>query len=203
MPFDDEQKNEIRGMLEEFGSDLLSKVDEKNSGLAASIKREIRAFESKIQEPPPKREPTNPSDPASKKLTLKTLEDKIESLTEQLAERDKKAQFAQLNTSIVSLAAEQKLRLPGDYASDMANYFGKDSFEQENGNWFVKSGEKTLTLKDAVSAFSQTEKGKLYVPVSVGGGSGDVRNKQRFTRSNDKVDLNEAYSNWASNPTYK
>lgn len=195
---DEEQvKALIAAALTEHGTTLLSQIDQKNAGLAASLTREIKKSLESLQ-PPAKPAPDgtgnsegNPPEPNAPgtsgategKLTLKALQQQLEAQTKLISEmkadsdrKDRETVQAKRSSALAQSIAGAKALNPTLLHKVLQLEYG-DGLKEENNAWFVSVGDSVKPLNDAVSAYLQTDEGKAFLPPSGTQGSGASESK--------------------------
>lgn len=194
---DEEQiKALIKGALEEHGKTLLTQVDQKNAGLAASITKELKkSLESLQPAPQPEAEQPSPKPGTGDgeanggnasdtgKLTLKALQSQlleqtklIQQLKEEGERKERETFVANRKSALASAIAEAKTLNPALLQKVLEVEYG-DNLKSENGGWFVQQGDSVKGLKDALSGYLQTDEGKAFLPASGTQGSGSTESK--------------------------
>lgn len=192
---DEEQiKALIKTSLEEHGKTLLTQVDQKNAGLAASITKDLKKTLEGLQPAQPEAKETPAGNGAAEgepaagsstegKLTLKALQSQLleqTKLIQQLKEEgDKKEQAtiaANRKTALASAIAKAKTINPTLLQKVLELEYG-DNLKTENGGWFVQQGDSVKGLEDALGAYLQTDEGKAFLPPSGTQGSGSTESK--------------------------
>ena len=209
---DEELKQQVTelfsGLMETAKTEILTAVDQKNSGAVASMKREVKSALDPIAstleglKSEPKDEPTDPKGdddkPASGKLTLKALQQQLSQLQTELAtERDKiskerQATFNAERSSVIASAIASKGLVNPSIASDALHRRYGDKMKKEDGAWFVEDGD-TVTPFDAVfNAFVGSKEGEFFLPPSTTRGAGSTEGKTTATTSSAEMSLDEA-----------
>lgn len=195
---DEEQvKALIAGALEDHGKTLLTQIDQKNAGLAASLTKELKKSLESLQTS--KDSPTEPGEPGKTgagdsdlnsggtnsegKLTLKALQSQLQEQTkliQQLKEEgDRKEQAAftaKRKAALSSEIAGAKTLNPTLLQKVLELEYG-EAVKEEGGAWYVQRGETVSTLKDAIATYLQTDEGKAFLPPSGTQGAGSTESK--------------------------
>jgi hypothetical protein len=161
-------------------TELLGEVDRKNQGLAASITKEVKKLA-----PEKAPEATDPGASAASgekltegegKLTLKALQQQIESLKK---ERDAEAALAQTarKSSALTEAIAKAGTLNQGALRKLLNLEYGEVLSEENGSWFVKQGESVKPLTDAIAGYLATDEGKSFMPPSGTAGAGSTESR--------------------------
>lgn len=186
---DEEQvKALIAAALGEFKSEVTGIVDQKNSGLAASITREIKKLipEKSTEDPKPELPSTPSGEKGSEgegKLTLKMVQQELQK-TQELAKQlqqerdDEKAATSKARQAeaLSSAIAQAKILNPNALRKLLTLEFG-ESIKQENDAWLVAQGETVKTLDAAIADYLKTDEGKAFLPPSGVNGSGSTESK--------------------------
>lgn len=192
MEFTQEQLQQIiesdsfQGALNSLQENILDAVDQKNSGLAASVSKSVnKAIEKKLNDLQVDRGEENGSPDGSDdaknatsegKLTLKALQQQIADLNNQLAEKDRRAFEADRDKALSEAVAAAKPNnqrllyklLHSEYANKLT---------QEGDAWFIEDGENVKPLSQAVTDFMSSDDGALFVPPSGVNGAGSTETK--------------------------
>lgn len=178
-------EEQIRALLTEhlgtLKTEILSEVDRKNAGTAASISKEFRkAIEAIPQLEPPATEPApkatdNPADDKGR-LTTKALQSELEKFKREVADRD--AAIAKQNREA---ALRSTLANKGVIAQNVlfnalnAQHGGK--LQQDGDQWFVVDGDSVKALTNVIDDFLATDDGKAFLPPSGVNGGGSSESK--------------------------
>ncbi|MBE9178682.1 hypothetical protein IQ268_08930 [Oculatella sp. LEGE 06141] len=168
---------------------LMNQVNTANSGLAASLERQIKKLGETPPAPqpqpqPPQPDPTNPTSETDKgRLSLKALETQLqeqakqfETLQSQLKEKEVQAFEARKRSSVSEAIAKAGTINQGLlHTAFLARNGGQ--LTEENGIWYVKNGEQVATLDDAMKGYLGTDEGKVFVPASTTQGAGSTESK--------------------------
>ena len=172
---------------------IMSDVDKANSGLAASLSRQIKGLSESLNNSrkaeKPVAESKSEGDSANGKdksketaptnepdLRYKALQTQLESLRKENEERAARefsnASSAALSAAIADSGAQNVPALRKVLTVD----FGQ-KLKQEGGLWFVDDGLSTVPLTDAVKTYLTTDEGKHFVPAAPTKGSGATEAK--------------------------
>lgn len=208
---DEEQiKALIAASLEESNRTILTQIDQKNSGLASSLSRELKKSLEAFQVPAkeePKADDEAPAKPTEEgKLTLKALQAQLSEQTKLISalkedgdRKDRETLAASRNAALASSIAGAKTLNPSLLEKVLRLEYG-DNLKSENGGWFLQSGDKVSTLNDAVASYLQTDEGKAFLPSSGTSGAGSTESKNStpaVVTGNKAVDLlNSAFDSF-------
>lgn len=168
--------------LSEFKTELLSAVDTKNQGLAASLTR-------KLEKPKPEPETTTEDD--TQKLTLKALNQRIADLTSQI-ENEKKASFkSAAESALVKSIADSGAQNTGALRKLLLSEYG-EKLRTEGGEFFVENGDVVVPLSTAISTYLSTDEGKYFMPPSGVKGAGSSETRQVTSSSSEKQSTEQA-----------
>ncbi|BAY23723.1 hypothetical protein NIES2100_35150 [Calothrix sp. NIES-2100] len=169
----EEIKQLLTESLTEIKTELLSEVDKKNQGLAASLTKEIKKLTTS---PTPVLSTEGDSEEPKEKLSLKALQQQISDLQTQLTEKDKQA-FAAKRSQAVSSAISKTNALSAPTFHKLFMLEHESLLKEEEGNWFVDKGGNIIGLDDAVKNYLNTDEGKFFVPPSGVNGSSSQETK--------------------------
>lgn len=172
----------IAAALGEFETKVTGVIDQKNSGLAANITREIKKL---IPEKPA--DPT-PADPAPQpkegegegKLTMKALQQQLEALKKERDDERTAASNARRATALTTAIAKARTLNQGALQKLLNLEYG-DSLKEENGNWLIAKGEEVKSLDDAIATYLATDEGKAFLPPSGTAGAGSNESRSTTT----------------------
>lgn len=167
---------QVQTSLKGMKGEILQEVDKKNSGTVSSILKSLKPKEEKVpvlEEKAPVLEEKAPVQEEEKtKLSLKALERQIADFKAQLEEKDKKLLLKELDSNLLSALNGKKV-LNSGIALKAFKLENENNIKQEDGVWYVQSGESVVSLETAVDKFLETDFGKtLLPPTSKARGSG-------------------------------
>lgn len=149
------EQEEVQKLLDEFKAELLKTVDSKNSGLAASISKDLKKTLEGLQKP---QEDKPQGD-------INTLQRQIQSLEEKLQAKDAEAfenrRTQALQKQIANLGALEPNSLFKLYLLEHGQLL-----KEEGGNWLVEQDGKTISLEDSLKAYLESDEGKVFLPPS-------------------------------------
>lgn len=168
-------------------TELLSQLDAKNSGLAASLTREFKKIVEPLQtKPDPTTQPPAPEAGTGEgegKLTLKALQSQLQeqtkmisSLKEESDRKDRETSAAKRKSALATAIAEAGTLNPSLLQKVLDLDFG-EHLKEENGAWYLQRGESVATVKDALSTYLATDEGKAFLPSSGTQGAGSTSSK--------------------------
>jgi len=167
---------QVQTSLKGMKGEILQEVDKKNSGTVSSILKSLKPKEEKVpvlEEKAPVQEEKAPVQEEEKtKLSLKALERQIADFKAQLEEKDKKLLLKELDGNLLNALNGKKV-LNSGIALKAFKLENEGNLKQEDGVWYVQSGESVVSLDTAVDKFLETDFGKtLLPPTSKARGSG-------------------------------
>lgn len=167
---------QVQTSLKGMKGEILQEVDKKNSGTVSSILKSLKPKEEKLpvlEEKAPVQEEKAPVQEEEKtKLSLKALERQIADFKAQLEEKDKKLLLKELDGNLLNALNGKKV-LNSGIALKAFKLENEGNLKQEDGVWYVQSGESVVSLDTAVDKFLETDFGKtLLPPTSKARGSG-------------------------------
>ncbi|WP_427162621.1 hypothetical protein ACQFX9_14360 [Aliinostoc sp. HNIBRCY26] len=173
---------QVQALIDEKFAVLKEEVTAANKGLAASLTKDIKkALASQSTQ-----SPEGEIQEDSNKLTLKSLQQKISDLTNQLAQKDKEAFNAKKSQAVSQAIASLKTLGPSALQKlFLAEY--SDSLREENGSWFIEKGDSVFSLQDALNNYLNTEEGKCFLPASGVKGSDSIETKPTQVSTEQKL----------------
>lgn len=186
---EEQVKSLIAAALGEFETKIGTTIDQKNSGLAANITREIKKLTEKQPEPTPAPTPDleKGGEGGEGKLTLKMLQqqmqqqtDLIKNLQDEAKRKDNEAFNARKSSALTQAIVAQKALNPVALQKLLNLEFG-EGLKEEGGNWLVAQGESVKSLNDAIAGYLATDEGKAFLPPSDTRGSGSSESKTTTT----------------------
>lgn len=157
----------IASAVAEARTEILSQVTLANQGLAASLTREIKKISTATQPAPL---PAEDAPEEQSKLTLKALQQQIQTLQQGIADEQNKTKQSQQDAAISSLVATSNALNPAALKKLFAlNY--QDKITQENDAYFVQNGDEVVSLDQAFQNYLKTDEGACFLPASNVNGS--------------------------------
>jgi hypothetical protein len=160
---------QVQTSLQGVKGEILQEVDKKNSGTVSSLLKNLKPKEEKVpvqevEKVPVQEEKKAPVQEEERtKLSLKALERQIADFKTQLEEKDKKLLLKELDGNLLSALNGKKV-LNSGIALKAFKLENEGNLQQEDGIWYVKSGESVVSLDTAVDKFLETDFGKTLVP---------------------------------------
>lgn len=160
---------QVQTSLQGMKGEILQEVDKKNSGTVSSLLKSLKPKEEKVpvqevEKVPVQEEKKAPVQEEERtKLSLKALERQIADFKTQLEEKDKKLLLKELDGNLLSALNGKKV-LNSGIALKAFKLENEGNLQQEDGIWYVKSGESVVSLDTAVDKFLETDFGKTLVP---------------------------------------
>lgn len=160
---------QVQTSLQGVKGEILQEVDKKNSGTVSSLLKSLKPKEEKVpvqevEKVPVQEEKKAPVQEEERtKLSLKALERQIADFKTQLEEKDKKLLLKELDGNLLSALNGKKV-LNSGIALKAFKLENEGNLQQEDGIWYVKSGESVVSLDTAVDKFLETDFGKTLVP---------------------------------------
>ena len=152
---------QVQTSLQGMKGEILQEVDKKNSGTVSSLIKSLKPKEEKV--PVLEEEKAPVQEEEKTKLSLKALERQIADFKAQLEEKDKKLLLKELDGNLLSALNGKKV-LNSGIALKAFKLENEGNLQQEDGIWYVKSGESVVSLDTAVDKFLETDFGKTLVP---------------------------------------
>lgn len=173
---------QVQALIDEKFAALKEEVTAANKGLAASLTKEVKKALANQSTQSPEGEAQEDSN----KLTLKTLQQQISDLTNQLAQKDKEAFTAKKSQAVSQMIASLKTLGSTSLQKLFMSEYG-EFIKEENGSWFVDKGDSTLALQDALNNYLNTEDGKIFLPASGVKGSDSIETKPTQISTEQKL----------------
>jgi hypothetical protein len=151
---------QVQTSLQGMKGEILQEVDKKNSGTVSSL---LKSLKPKEEKPVLEEEKAPVQEEEKTKLSLKALERQIADFKAQLEEKDKKLLLKELDGNLLSALNGKKV-LNSAIALKAFKLENEGNLQQEDGIWYVKSGESVVSLDTAVDKFLETDFGKTLVP---------------------------------------
>ena len=151
---------QVQTSLQGMKGEILQEVDKKNSGTVSSL---LKSLKPKEEKPVLEEEKAPVQEEEKTKLSLKALERQIADFKAQLEEKDKKLLLKELDGNLLSALNGKKV-LNSGIALKAFKLENEGNLQQEDGIWYVKSGESVVSLDTAVDKFLETDFGKTLVP---------------------------------------
>ena len=162
-------KELVSQLLNDFKDELLTAVDEKNSGLASNLTKKLKSIEANVSEKTQQQVEEEQSN-----LATKSLEQRIQELEQDLRDKEHKAYLADRDAKIADLMSNSKNIQSHSILSRQLKALYGDSLIKENGTWYIKEGEDNVKEFDAVyNEYLKSDEGSFFVKPSstVGGDS--------------------------------
>lgn len=170
----------ITSQVEALGAKLLKEVDNKNSGLAASIQRELAKTTGK-KAPKPAVDDADDDAEAddaeaeakpAKRPSVRAVEARITELEAKLETEKKAARISQRNEGIREVLGGKVAPERLSTAMKLFLMDHESQIQEDEGEFFVGKGDSVKTLKGAVEAFLESSDGQMFRPAGKGKGSG-------------------------------
>lgn len=172
----------IAAKLEANNTTLLGEIDRRNSGTAASIKRDLAKmfedFQTKSQQATSATETTNPETPPEtvtgqrptvKGVDLQTqaIQKELQDLQKELA-AERQAKFnSDRNSALLSLISSSGV-IPAtqNVVKDVLLARYGANVKTENGEWYLESSDGVVSLNSVVDNFLKTPEGMAFLPAT-------------------------------------
>ena len=189
---EDQIKALITESISSLKDEILTSVDQKNSGAVASMKREVTKalepitgqLESLSQQGKGNDDPAPAGDDdKSGKLTLKALQQQLEQTRQELqAEKQQRESQAQQalqseKKALLSGAIAKNGLINGGVLQDVLMTRWGDRLTKEGDQWLLQDGDNVKVFDEAFGGFVNSEEGKTFLPPSgtQGGGGNEGR----------------------------
>jgi hypothetical protein len=183
-----EKFGELTTQVGGLESKILSEVDRRNSGTAASISKDVAKKLEAIQPPTPDPTPAPPGDgdgEAKGKLTVKAVQNELQQLRQELADRDTAIAQRDREAALNGVLSSKRVLAQGVLFNALKTQYG-DKLQRDGDQWFVVDGDSTKTLESAVDGFLTTDDGKAFLPSSgVNGAGSKESNASTSTATSD------------------
>lgn len=170
---------------------ILSEVDRRNSGTAASISKDLAKAIAAVQPPTPDPTPTPPGDggdEAKGRLTVKAVQTELQQLRQELADRDTAIAQRDREAALNGVLSSKRVLAPSVLFKALKAEYG-DKLQRDGDQWFVVDGESTKTLASAVDGFLATDDGKAFLPSSGVNGAGSKESSATSTVSTSDMSV--------------
>lgn len=182
-----EKVDQISTQGESLKADLLTEVDRRNKGVASSMSKQFKAFQDSLkteeatedatEEPPsPIAAPTAQPDSATR-IAMRQMQEQMAALQAQLETEKQAALAGNRKAALTSVIGSKKVIAPGILYDALDKRLGS-GLREENGAWFVESGDAIETLEGVLDKFLATEEGKAFLPASGVSGAGSSESKK-------------------------
>lgn len=177
---------------EALKTELLSEVDRRNKGAVSSLTKQFTQFKESLKpaedEPPaepvlPETTPTTPAPTATQpdgatRIAMQKMQEQMAALQSQLETEKQAALMGNRKAALTSVIGSKKVIAPGILYDALVHRIGS-GLKEENGSWFVESGESIETLEGVIDKFLSTDEGKAFLPASgvLGAGSSEKSSK--------------------------
>lgn len=156
------EREEVQKLLDEFRADLLKTVDSKNSGLAASISKDLKKTLEGLQKPQ--------GDKTQGEVDVNALQSQIQSLQEKLQAKDTEAFENSRNQALKAAIANLGALEPNSLFKLYLLEHGQ-SLQSEGEGWLVEQDGKAISLEDSLKTYLESDEGKVFLPPSGTNGS--------------------------------
>lgn len=202
-------KSEITETFSTQTKEILTQVDKKNGGTAAALTKEFQKATESLKNqvfnggndstlepdtaPKPDVSPKpDASGGSSDKLSLKALQNQIETLRQERETQAQQLLQEKRNSTLNTLFSGKKAQFP-DKATRAFLMENESNIKHEDGNWYVADGDNVKPISDAVDSFLTTDFGQTFQPASKGRGMNmkKVMGEQSAGKS-DSITLNDS-----------
>jgi hypothetical protein len=165
---------QLTALLAGFKTEVLSEVNSANAGAVAATKKLLQKV---TDTQAPAADSSAEANEDSGKLTLKALQTQLAELKAEREQERKETIEAKRNSALTqAIAGTGALNQKALYRLLLADH--GENIQQENGTWFVKSGDETVVpLEAAVTKFLSSEEGKFFQAPSGVNGAGSSETK--------------------------
>jgi uncharacterized protein YheU (UPF0270 family) len=189
-----ELKELLTPVLAEFKQEFLSEVntlvDQKNQGVAASVSKQIKKIQESIATPSSNEDG---EESQSKNLTLKSLEQKIADLNNQLQQKEQAALEAEKRAAISKVVGDSNT-LNKNLLQKVFSIEYAPHLQKEGDTWFLAKDEQVVPLDNVLSTYLSSDEGKAFLPPSGTQGSGAKETKvPLISNGNSELTLDQKY----------
>ena len=171
---------------------ILSEVDKKNAGTAASISKDLAKAIAAVQ---PKEETTTTEtktgegDGESKvRPTIKALETDLQKLRQEIADKDAAIERSNRESALSGVLSSKRVLAQGVLFNALKAQYG-DKLQRDGDQWFVVDGDSAKTLESVVDGFLATDDGKAFLPSSGVNGAGSKESSATSTVSTSEMSV--------------
>jgi hypothetical protein len=170
-----EKFGELATQVGGLESKILSEVDRRNSGTAASIVKDVtkklEAFQPATPDPAPEAKPGESGDEAKGKLTVKAVQTELQQLRQEIADKNAAIERSNREAALSGVLSSKRVLAQGVLFNALKAQYG-DKLQQDGDQWFVVDGDSAKTLESVVDGFLSTDDGKAFLPSSGVNGAG-------------------------------
>jgi hypothetical protein len=182
-----EKVDGISSQGEALKAELFSEVDRRNKGAVSSLTKQFTQFkeslkpaeeeETETSDTPTGTTSTAPTQPDSAtRIAMKQMQEQMAALQQQLEAEKQSALMGNRKAALTSVIGSKGVIAPGILYDALNQRFG-NGLKEENGAWFVQSGDEVETLEGVIDKFLGTDEGKAFLPASGVNGSGSSETK--------------------------
>jgi hypothetical protein len=183
-------EEQVKELLSNLKEELLEAVDQKNQGLATNLSKKVKGLEEKFESAKPA-ENDSKGQGEEGKLSMKALQQQIQQLNQQLAEKDKAAFEADRNSKINEVIGNSDAQAKEILSRQIKTLYG-DKLTKEEGQWFVKDGEDVKPFDEVFSEYLQSDEGKFFLPPNPAKGTGSQQSDNSAAVQNSQQDSKDA-----------
>lgn len=170
---------------ESLRTELLSEVDRRNKGAVSSLTKQFTQFKESLKpaedetidtpaatttETTPATTPASAPDSATR-IAMQKMQEQMAALQQQLETEKQAALMGNRKAALTSAIGSKQVIAPGILYDALVHRYGS-GLKEENGAWFVESGESIETLEGVIDKFLGTDEGKAFLPPSGVSGAG-------------------------------
>ena len=170
-------------------SKILSEVDRRNSGLAASVTKDVAkkldALQPATPDPAPETKTGDGDGESKARPTIKALETDLQKLRKEIADKDAAIERSNRESALSGVLSRKQVLAQGVLFNALRAEYG-DKLQRDGDQWFVVDGDDAKTLESVVDGFLATDDGKAFLPSSgVNGAGSKESNSSPVTETDD------------------
>lgn len=181
--------------LGERDAELLNQIDRKNAGTAASIQRGLEKSLTELKQsisPQTQAEPDQQAEKPTGRVTakdvdleMKALKTDLQKLTAELEQERQQKLLSDRNAHLTSLISGAGV-IPAtqNAVKDIISARYGNQMKQENGKWYVETGDGVLPIDAIVSDYLKSPEGLAFLPASGTQGAGSKESGKTAAAAN-------------------
>lgn len=187
-----EQVGNLTTQIGGLETKILTEVDRRNSGTAASISKDlakaIAAVQPATPDPAPEAKSGEGGDETKVRPTIKALETDLQKLRQEIADKDAAIERGNRETALNGVLSSKRVLAQGVLFNALKAQYG-DKLQRDGDQWFVVDGDSAKTLESVVDGFLATDDGKAFLPSSGVNGAGSKESSATSTVSTSEMSV--------------
>lgn len=189
-----EQVGNLTTQIGDLESKILSEVDRRNSGTAASIVKDVtkklEAFQTTTPDPALEAKPGDSDGESKVRPTIKALETSLNDLRQQIADKDAAIERNNREAALSGVLSSKRVLAQGVLFNALKAQYG-DKLQRDGDQWFVVEGDSAKTLESVVDGFLTTDDGKAFLPSSGVNGAGSKESNSSTTATSQDMSASQ------------